>query len=69
MLGIPLKGFGGGQESEPEFWKVAEVAVTLRLSPMTVYCLIRSGELEAIRAGRSYRVRVASVRRYRESQE
>lgn len=36
---------------------VAEVAGLLRVSTMTVYRLIRTGELPAVRVGRNYRVR------------
>ncbi|WP_366146598.1 helix-turn-helix domain-containing protein [uncultured Pseudokineococcus sp.] len=35
---------------------VAEVADALRVSRMTVYRLVHSGELPAVRVGRSYRV-------------
>jgi len=35
---------------------VAEVAKAARVSPMTIYRLIHSGELPAVRVGRSYRV-------------
>lgn len=35
----------------------AEVADQLRVSTMTVYRLIRRGELPAVRVGRNYRVR------------
>ncbi len=35
----------------------AEVAEQLRVSTMTVYRLIRRGELPAVRVGRNYRVR------------
>ena len=35
---------------------VAEVADALRVSTMTVYRLIRTGELAAVRIGRTYRV-------------
>lgn len=38
------------------FLTVAEVAATLRVSKMSVYRLIHSGELEAVRFGRSFRV-------------
>lgn len=41
---------------ERKFLTVAELATALRLSKMTVYRLISSGELEAVRAGRSYRI-------------
>lgn len=35
---------------------VAEVAETMRVSRMTVYRLVHSGEMPAVRVGRSYRV-------------
>lgn len=35
----------------------AEVADQLRVSTMTIYRLIRRGELPAVRVGRNYRVR------------
>ncbi|WP_293782154.1 helix-turn-helix domain-containing protein [uncultured Aeromicrobium sp.] len=41
---------------EPDFLTVAEVAERMRVSKMTVYRLVHSGELEAIRVGRSFRV-------------
>jgi excisionase family DNA binding protein len=34
-----------------------EVADLLRVSPMTVYRLIKSGELPAVRVGKAFRVR------------
>jgi excisionase family DNA binding protein len=40
----------------PPFLTVKEVAVIMRLSKMSVYRLIHSGELEAIRVGRGFRV-------------
>lgn len=42
---------------------VAEVAAVLRLSKMTVYRLIHSGDLEHRRIRAAYRVPVAAVRR------
>jgi len=45
---------------------VREVAVTLRVSTMTVYRLIRSGELRALRVGHSYRIRESDVDAYLE---
>ena len=39
------------------FLTVAEVADLLRVSSMTVYRLIKEGELPAVRVGKSYRVR------------
>ena len=46
------------------FVTVAEVARQLRVSNMTVYRLINSGELPAVRIGKSYRLREADVDRY-----
>lgn len=46
----------------------AEVAQQLRVSTMTVYRLIRSGELAAVRVGRNYRVRAGDLEDYLESQ-
>ncbi len=43
---------------------VAEVASAMRVSTMTVYRLIKSGELPAVRVGRSYRVRGSAVEQY-----
>jgi excisionase family DNA binding protein len=36
---------------------VAEVAEVLRVSNMTVYRLIKGGELAALRVGKNYRIR------------
>lgn len=47
---------------------VAEVADLFRVSSMTVYRLIRSGELPAVRVGRSYRVTQQDLQAYLESQ-
>ena len=43
---------------------VAEVAATMRVSNMTVYRLIKTGELPAVRIGKNYRIREADVERY-----
>ena len=40
---------------------VAEVASRMRVSKMTVYRLVHSGELPAIRFGRSFRVQQRAV--------
>ncbi|MTV24437.1 helix-turn-helix domain-containing protein [Nitriliruptoraceae bacterium ZYF776] len=42
----------------------AEVADQLRVSTMTIYRLIRRGELAAVRVGRNYRVRAGDLERY-----
>ena len=47
---------------------VAEVADLLRVSTMTVYRLIRSGELPAVRVGRNYRVRRGDLDSYLQEQ-
>jgi excisionase family DNA binding protein len=39
------------------FLTVQEVADVLRVSTMTVYRLIKNGELGAVRVGKAYRVR------------
>jgi len=43
------------------FLTVAEVAETMRVSTMTVYRLVKSGELPAVRFGRSYRIPETAV--------
>ncbi len=40
----------------PQFLTVAEVAEITRVSRMTVYRMVHSGELPAVRVGSSYRV-------------
>ena len=44
-----------------KFLTVAEVAAIMRVSKMTVYRLVHSGELPAVRFGRSYRVPETAV--------
>lgn len=43
---------------------VGEVAHLMRVSNMTVYRLIKAGQLSAIRVGKNYRIRRADVDRY-----
>ena len=43
---------------------VVEVADLMRVSNMTVYRLIKSGSLAAIRVGKNYRIRESDVDRY-----
>lgn len=40
----------------PRFLTVAEVADMMRVSKMTVYRMVHSGDLPAVRMGRSFRV-------------
>ena len=50
--------------SEVRFLTVAEVATVMRVSKMTVYRLVHSGELPAVRVGRSFRVPEQAVNDY-----
>ena len=43
---------------------VAEVADVLRVSNMTVYRLIKAGELPALRVGKNYRIRQHDLEAY-----
>ena len=58
------------ERSEPlrpaqvQFLTVAEVASMMRVSKMTVYRLVHSGELPAARVGRSFRVPQRAVEDY-----
>jgi excisionase family DNA binding protein len=45
---------------------VGEVAGLMRVSNMTVYRLIKAGQLAAIRVGKNYRIRRSDVDRYLE---
>lgn len=40
----------------------------LRVSTMTIYRLVRRGELPAVRVGRNYRVRESDLTRYLDGQ-
>ena len=48
----------------PSLLTAAEVAEQLRVSTMTIYRLIRRGELPAVRVGRNYRVRTQDLDDY-----
>jgi len=50
-----------GSLSDMRFLTVAEVAEMMRVSNMTVYRLVKSGELPAVRFGRSYRIPETAV--------
>jgi excisionase family DNA binding protein len=50
--------------SEVRFLTVAEVAAEMRVTKMTVDRLVHSGELPAIRVGRSFRVPEQAVHDY-----
>lgn len=53
-----------GATGSDRLWTVAEVADHVRVSNMTVYRLIKSGKLPAIRVGKNYRVRGADLFAY-----
>jgi excisionase family DNA binding protein len=50
--------------AEVKFLTVAEVAELMRVSKMTVYRLVHSGDLTAVRVGRSFRVPEHAVHTY-----
>jgi excisionase family DNA binding protein len=50
--------------AKARFLTVQEVADMLRVSSMTVYRLIKAGDLAAVRVGRSFRVRDTDVDGY-----
>ena len=54
----------GNGLSKARFLTVQEVADLMRVSSMTVYRLIKAGDLPAVRVGRSFRVRDVDVDSY-----
>jgi excisionase family DNA binding protein len=55
--------FSDPRLEEIRFLTVAEVALLMRVSRMTVYRLVHAGELPAVRFGRSFRVPESAVLR------
>jgi excisionase family DNA binding protein len=55
-------------DEEQRLLTVREVADAMRVSTMTVYRLIRSGALRAIRVGKHFRVRTRDLDGYLEAQ-
>jgi excisionase family DNA binding protein len=53
-----------GPQFEDPLLTVSEVAQLMRVSNMTVYRLIKAGQLAAIRVGKNYRIRHRDVERY-----
>ena len=51
-------------DTRARFLTVAEVATLMRVSTMTVYRLIKAGELASVRVGKSYRIKDEDVDRY-----
>ena len=64
VRGVQPKPHAQSGDAKPRFVTVAEVADQLRVSNMTVYRLVQSGQLAAVRVGRSYRIREDDVDRY-----
>ena len=73
----PLGGYRGAADSpriarivrrdtfyEVRLLTVSEVADLLRVSRMTVYRLIKTGELPSLRVGKSYRLREPDIHTY-----
>jgi excisionase family DNA binding protein len=58
--GVPPRGEVAGER----LMTVSEVAELMRVSNMTVYRLIKSGQLSALRVGKNYRIREADMDRY-----
>jgi excisionase family DNA binding protein len=54
----------GATWSDVKFLTIYELAVMMRISKMSAYRLVRTGELEAIRVGRSYRIPEQAVLSY-----
>ena len=52
------------EPAKQRFLTVAEVAEQMRVSNMTVYRILHSGELPAIRVGRSFRVPAEALESY-----
>lgn len=61
----PTETRGGERPlSEIQFLSVAEAATVMRVSKMTVYRLVHSGQLPAIRVGRSFRIPRQAIEDY-----
>ena len=56
----------GSEAVALRFATVSEVARRLRVSNMTVYRLVKAGQLPAVRVGRGYRIREEDVLAYLE---
>lgn len=53
-----------GPQFQDSLLTVGEVAQIMRVSNMTVYRLIKGGQIAAIRVGKNYRIRGRDVERY-----
>ncbi len=64
LNGPSARDSAGDGQPKAQFLTVAEVASLMRVSKMTVYRLVHSGELPAVRVGRSFRVSEKDVNDY-----
>lgn len=55
-----------GPLGDDQLFTVAEVAAHMRVSNMTVYRLIKSGQLPALRVGKNFRIRGRDLFQYLE---
>jgi excisionase family DNA binding protein len=62
--GIPRVNGATAHPGGGSLLTVAEVASAMRVSTMTVYRMIKGGELAAVRVGHNYRIREGEVERY-----
>ena len=56
-----VMGEGNGSVVPAPFLTIAEVAQRMRVSKMTVYRLVHSGELPAVRFGPTFRIQQTAV--------
>lgn len=54
----------GSTRGDEKFLTIYEFALLMRISKMSAYRLVHSGDLEAIRVGRSYRIPEQAVISY-----
>jgi excisionase family DNA binding protein len=59
-----MSGSGAKGPSADPLFTVSEVADVLRVSNMTIYRLIKAGEISALRVGKNYRIRERDLEDY-----
>ena len=63
-MAIEHDGFRPAESLGDRLLMVREVAELMRVSNMTVYRLIKAGDLPAIRVGKNFRIRRSDVESY-----
>ena len=63
-MAIEHVGFRPAESLSDRLLMVREVAELMRVSNMTVYRLIKAGDLPAIRVGKNFRIRRSDVESY-----